>query len=690
MNRPRLFISAVSTELKAVRQAVAHTTFGLGYEPIWQDVFHTAPGKLLQILRDKIDNCEGLLQIAGYAYGAEPPIDTEFGRVSYTQYEFLYAQQQGKKTWLIKAGELCQRDKPIEQLDLPSDELNYPDPAAYQAERRLLQQAYLDRLEKEENHLYHPANDDITLENIVLKLRDDLGSLQLNNKNQQQRQFAMLAAILLGVLVFAGGGWWIYHQIAPEIHKISTFSSEIFRANLQKTIEETYQNELNGADKASDWQQRQRLHQAADAAKQQRLSKVEELGALIAEITGTGNASSVFTEMARILSEPEPQGGVDQAIAYIASQRSNILQTVKARAANVHERNRADLQPLLQTAALYQNKGQARPARELYADVFKLEPDWPAALHQYFVFLINQGDDARVHATLADALREYNAAKSVAEQLVVVEPSGNDGQYDLGISNERLGDIFFNQGNLEKAYQAYLAKNEIISKLAASDANNTFWQRDLSVSYNKLGDVAVAQGHLGEAAQAYRDDLAIAKTLAASDPSNSGWQRDLSVSYEKLGDVSLEQGQLGEAAQAYRDGLAIRKALAASDPSNSGWQRDLSVSYNKLGDVAVTQGQLGEAAQAYRDSLAIRKTLAASDPSNSGWQRDLSYSFYQLSKLQAQQKQWTDALGNAEASLKIDQRLSQLDLSNVTWQKDVKASQAWLVQLRQQMAGDKP
>ena len=53
-------------------------------------------------LRDKIDACAGLIQIVGHGYGAEPPtVDAGYGRVSYTQFEFLYAREKTKKTWLL-------------------------------------------------------------------------------------------------------------------------------------------------------------------------------------------------------------------------------------------------------------------------------------------------------------------------------------------------------------------------------------------------------------------------------------------------------------------------------------------------------------------------------------------------------------------------------------------------------------
>ena len=45
------------------------------------------PGGSVGALRDKIDACEGLIQMVGQGYGAEPPtVDAEYVRVSYTQF----------------------------------------------------------------------------------------------------------------------------------------------------------------------------------------------------------------------------------------------------------------------------------------------------------------------------------------------------------------------------------------------------------------------------------------------------------------------------------------------------------------------------------------------------------------------------------------------------------------------------
>ena len=127
MNRPRLFLSAVSSELRTVRQRVAATVRTLGFDPVSQDDFPTGHGELRQWLREQIDACEGLIQIVGQGYGAEPrEVDADYGRVSYTQLELLYARRQHKKTWPIIAGEQVQRDAPLEQLDLPAGDADHP------------------------------------------------------------------------------------------------------------------------------------------------------------------------------------------------------------------------------------------------------------------------------------------------------------------------------------------------------------------------------------------------------------------------------------------------------------------------------------------------------------------------------------------------------------------------------------
>lgn len=200
----------------------------LGFDPISQDEFPTGYGELRQWLREQLDSCEGLIQLVGQGYGAEPPdVDPAYGRVSYTQLEFLYARKHGKKTWVIVIGEHCRRDKAPDQLDFPREAV-HPDPAGYQAERRTLQQHYIAKL-TQDNHLRHTANSDTELQNIVLRLRDDLGELRRKWEEWLTKDEAFKARTTAHL---------------AELAEAAQLTTEKIRAQLLQTAEETHRREL--------------------------------------------------------------------------------------------------------------------------------------------------------------------------------------------------------------------------------------------------------------------------------------------------------------------------------------------------------------------------------------------------------------------------------------------------------------
>jgi tetratricopeptide (TPR) repeat protein len=223
--RPLIFVSAVSRELKSARQLVANTLTFLGYDPIWQDIFGTSEGDLRGMLRQQIGTCKGVVQLVGRCYGAEPPEpDEKFGRVSYTQYEALYAREAGKKIWYLFLDE----GFPVDGCGDEPEEL------------RALQTTYRNRL-KADSHLYHPLTSIEGLEASVLKMRGDLVQLRRGVK-----QWALAVAVLLalGVAINFSILKWQHRtqetvahnseQLAATQKAVSTMSDEM--AKLQKGI----------------------------------------------------------------------------------------------------------------------------------------------------------------------------------------------------------------------------------------------------------------------------------------------------------------------------------------------------------------------------------------------------------------------------------------------------------------------
>lgn len=206
--RPPIFISAVSKELRSARQLVANTLTFLGYEPDWQDIFSTEEGDLRGILRRRIDACKGVVQLVGQCYGAEPPtMDEQFGRVSYTQFETLYARQRNKKIWYLFLDENFSADPHETEPE----------------ELRALQAAYRQKV-KADMHIHHALSSRDALEANVLKLRDDLTRLRRGVK-----RWAAAVAVLLVVSV--GLGIWLLQRQQAASKQIAETNQRLAAVN---------------------------------------------------------------------------------------------------------------------------------------------------------------------------------------------------------------------------------------------------------------------------------------------------------------------------------------------------------------------------------------------------------------------------------------------------------------------------
>src|SRR5947209_7704902 len=93
---------------------------------------------------------------------------------------------------------------------------------------------------------------------------------------------------------------------------------------------------------------------------------------------------------------------------------------------------------------------------------------------------------------------------------------------DLATLTE-LGDVRVARGDLAGALRAYEDARRIAEELAGLDPDNAERQRDLSVSWSKLADVRAAQGDLAGALEAYEVARRTAERLAGADPGDAGW-----------------------------------------------------------------------------------------------------------------------------------------------------------------------
>jgi hypothetical protein len=206
---PSIFISATSSDLRSARALVADTLSSLGYQPVWQDIAATDGGVLMNVLEERIQRCDAVLQLVGRRYGAEAPQPSpEFGRVSYTQFEALYGEKVKKKVIYIMLDD-----------QFPTDPCE-PEPD----DKRQLQEAYRHLLEQK-GVLRHSAAGMLQLENHVLRIRDELAKLRAEFERSRRRMWIAACVFFVLLLGLAFGVWKLTRSSLVQQVALTTIQS---------------------------------------------------------------------------------------------------------------------------------------------------------------------------------------------------------------------------------------------------------------------------------------------------------------------------------------------------------------------------------------------------------------------------------------------------------------------------------
>ncbi len=157
---PHIFVSSTSKDLGSYRKIVAETLSKKAVLPIIQDYFGTSADTLPQMIQKKIADCDAVICLIGFVFGAEPakPFADNEHR-SYTQLEFDYARKLKKPIYLCLATEQCKFDDTMDEIE---------ESAALKAS----QLAYRQNLESTDNMRYY-FHSPQELENIISHLPYD-------------------------------------------------------------------------------------------------------------------------------------------------------------------------------------------------------------------------------------------------------------------------------------------------------------------------------------------------------------------------------------------------------------------------------------------------------------------------------------------------------------------------------------
>jgi TolA-binding protein len=643
--RPVIFISAVSKELRGARQLVANTLTFLGYEPEWQDIFGTEQGDLRAMLRRRIDASKGVVQLVGECYGAEPPTpDEQFSRVSYTQYEVLYALSKGKKVWYLFLDTGFATDSHEKEPE----------------ELENLQTAYRARV-KSESHLYHPLTSKEGLEASVLKLRDDLTQLR-----RGVRRWAATVATLLALTV--GLSIWLV-QSQQHANKQQEQTNEHLQA-----LETKFEKLQQGVSSFAEVQDNLRQEQPGQKPEELEQRTYEELGKKL------GLDPAVLKEelprLAQQLKKAPNATTYERANAayvekdYNEAERLALVAADEARGANPPNNAQAIKALVLAASAAdsrieYADELKRFRAAEALTDRKRDAVEWANIQFQIGSTLFNQGQFREAEPVLREALKELEGglgpehprtlsaldyladvlyregkdadAEAAYRTLVVRDEKVSGENSETLIPRSSLAAVLDDEGKYAEAEAEDRKLVKIEEKIDGPESPNTLGIR------TNLANALDSQGKYGEAEAENRDVIKLEeKALGHRDPETLNTRTDLA-------NVLVHEGRYVEAEAEYQAVIDLDEQVLGPEHFSTLETR------TGLGEALEHQGKYADAEREYLSVLKLQeKVVGPEHPDTLLTRNDLAETFYHQNKYAEAETEFREVLQLKEKVLGVD------------------------------------
>ena len=206
-------------------------------------------------------------------------------------------------------------------------------------------------------------------------------------------------------------------------------------------------------------------------------------------------------------------------------------------------------------------------------------------------------------------------------------PFENGRGWSKGIANSynRLGLIYWKQGNFSNALENYFASLKIWEKLENKEGINT--------CYNNIGLIYSNQGNYDKALENYFASIRIAEEI--------GDKRGMATAYANIGIVYYNQGNFDKALENYFSSI--------KNASEIGFKQAIASSYSNIGLIYWKQARYDKALEMQFTSLKINKEM--------GDKRGIAISYNNIGDVYAQQGQFEKALETFSSALKIHQEI---------------------------------
>ncbi len=211
--RPLIFVSATSADLRSSRALIRDALLTIGCVPVEQTSFSPDGSKVREMLRARIETCDGMIHVVGRSYGFEPvERSPSEARRSYTQLEYELARELGKPVYVF----VC------------VEGFAYDDHPPVEGEHEELQRAHRTRVTSGDEIFEEIDSPEALAARVhALQARVDKLAEELRRAGSWLGRGVVVALVVLAVL--GGGLWWVTGRTGKTEARLAEVETELDR-----------------------------------------------------------------------------------------------------------------------------------------------------------------------------------------------------------------------------------------------------------------------------------------------------------------------------------------------------------------------------------------------------------------------------------------------------------------------------
>ncbi|UTW59326.1 toll/interleukin-1 receptor domain-containing protein [Kordiimonas sp. SCSIO 12603] len=286
--------------------------------------------------------------------------------------------------------------------------------------------------------------------------------------------------------------------------------------------------------------------------------------------------------------------------------------------------------------------------------LFERDPSDPQRIYEHSQSIYWVGHQAWQLGDYTAAEIAWRKYKELSQQLVSIDPSNIDWQFELAYAHSNVGTLqLINLHQPKKAHESFTRSLKVFEGLRHALNDDIDLEYEIADTHGWIADSLLQFGHAKDVRTARELQKGLLEKLEQKDPLNKTVQTMKVIPFRALGNLSYSEGNYQEAIRHFTQAVELATQLSISDLENRRWRSSLGIAYIELSSVLLTTGDLLGAQEVFSEAEEIAAALLGQDKANLEetiyLEFKLAFLEYELRKVQKELS--FDAVQEAQAIL---------------------------------------